>query len=571
MVCSNGKRSTTNSSLDELYSNLDNTIFFLIINLNNEAPFVMNATLIILSGLFLYYGILVVLTKNFIYYKYSKEKFARRNQRKYNIYLISGLFILFLLNRTGRYFPNELFALETISYQTEDLNLDTFVKQLPKNQVRYYIGSYGGGMKSNAWTLTVLNELYNKDPKFIDKTVVISGASGGTMGLINWSAIANSNQPDTQWQSMITQISTENILSLDLTHMLGRDTFNHMFVPGFDLKGFDRSTKAMLRYATLANHQTNALSSLSYRSYWNSIYSRYGHFPVLISNTTNIKGNQGMAASIAIDSSKAEYTYLYQNADNILDLITVKNGDDWHAPKKKTLSYYNAASTSNRFPLLSPAAKIESLGYFNDGGIYENSGMLSAYKFYRAVSNKEEKDSIQSTTQKNVFINIVNDKNAYIKKMIEDCKGEDALYIGELNKSTEINAIVGSIASTEMMPIYIKTELQRMADNDPNIEFKTIYLPHTFTAQDVFTIYGEAIDFGKGQEHTYNQLYECVKSNNQKIRSLISSSCELSDDVIVIEPPMSRVMSQQAYQFMQEMVRKDPLAKSTIQEIINVE
>ncbi|MEP0266362.1 hypothetical protein [Dokdonia sp.] len=550
---------------------LINTFFLIIINSIDWSSFYFNAALIILSSLFLYYGILVVLTKNYIFYKYSKESYAMNNRKKFKFYLVLGFFILFLGNRLGRIFPNDLFTLETVDrVVSAELDLETYVSKLPEKQTRYYIGAYGGGMKSNAWTLSVLNKFYNDDPQFLEKAVVISGASGGTMGLINWSAIVNREQIVEEQQKMITNISTEHVLSLDLTHILGRDTFNHLFIPGINLSGKDRSTRAMQRYASLSGNSQETVNSIPFRVYWKELYeSKNSHFPILIANTTNVSGNQGMAVSIQIDENKPEYSLLYQGANNILDLERIEYIDNDTIPTitDVTLSYYNAASTSNRFPLISPAATIKTLGQYNDGGIYDNSGLLSAYKLFRSINRLDSIRDLSHLTQRNVFINIVNDKNLYIKNVVEKSI-KDTLRINKINESTEINAILNSIASTEMMPIYIKKELERL-DKEGLIDFKTIYLPHTFTMNDVKNIYGEELELGNGQSETYKSLYQSVLDNDSKIKGLLNSVCDFNYGR-VIEPPMSRVLANDAYDFMKSMLGKDSEAHKDIQEIISI-
>lgn len=550
-----------------------NTLFLLWINIIDWHSFYFNAALIILSSLFLYYGILVVLTKNYIFYTYSKESYAMRNKKNFKFYLVMGFFILFLGNRLGRIFPNELFTLETVPrIASAELDLETYVSNLPEKQTRYYIGAYGGGMKSNAWTLSVLNKFYIDDPQFLEKAVVISGASGGTMGLINWSAILNCEQITDQQQKMITDISTEHVLSLDLTHILGRDTFSHLFVPGvfgINLSGKDRSTRAMERYADLAGNSNGTVNSIPFRMYWKELYeSKNMHFPILIANTTNVSGNQGMAVSINIDKNKPEYSLLYQGANNILDLkhIDYKENDTLPTITDVTLPYYNAASTSNRFPLISPAATIKTLGQFNDGGIYDNSGLLSAYKLFRSI-NKH--DMIPDLNQHNVFINIVNDKNLYIRDFIKkSIKG--TIQINKINEGTEINAILNSISSTEMMPIYIKKELERLDGEEELIDFKTIYLPHTFTMSDIKNIYGKEFELGNGENETYKTLYNCVLANDKMIKELLSPvACDLTYDR-VIEPPMSRVLANDAYGFMQSMLGDKSEAHKEIQKIISI-
>lgn len=546
-----------------------NMLFYLGINFFSELAVGINPILIILSALFFFYGLLVVLTKNFIYYKFSVEHAAQNKRSRFNFLLVSGILILVVLNRLKAELPNDLFTLPLVERKISDeLSLDDYVKGLSKDEVRYYIACYGGGMKSNAWTMTVLKALYDQDPDFFKKTVGISGASGGTVGMANMAAIINANDGNKKvWDTIIGEISTENVLSLDLTHALGRDLFNYLLVPSYSLIGKDRSSKAMSLYAKLTNNADEVCKPTPYRAFWKNLYENQGeNFPVLISNSTNTKGNGGMAVSVRVSDTIAE-KILYHDSDNVLEVQKTKYDPEGRKGKTETLtlSFFDAVSTSNRFPLISPAAKIETKGHFNDGGIYENSGLLSLWKLYRSVDYLEQRDSTKNKDQLNVFISIVNDKDQYIKKRLKDF-GFD-LSSSKINESTELSSILNAVAATEMVPIYVKSELGLLDVFKPNVTFLSIYLPHRFSVADVKRMYGEQLDLNKGKNlnDTHRALYKTVQQNNSEIKDLLNQKCPLFEKP-VIEPPMSRVMAEPAYDFMKAML-DHPLTADAIEKI----
>lgn len=546
-----------------------NILFYIGINIFSEQATGINPILIILSALFFFYGTLVVLTKNFIYYKFSEERVAWDKRSRYNFFLVLGLLMLVVLNRLKAEMPNNLFTLPLVERNIDnEESLENYVKGLSKDQVRYYIACYGGGMKSNAWTMTVLKALYDQDPDFFKKTVGISGASGGTVGLANMTAIINANSDNDQvWDSIIKKISTENMLSLDLTHTLGRDLFNYLLVPRCTLAGKDRSSKAMSLYAKMTNNADEVRKPTAYRAFWKNLYDNQGkQFPILISNSTNTRGNGGMAVSVRTSDALAE-KILYHDSDNVLEVQKTEYNSEGRKENTKalTLSFFDAVSTSNRFPLISPAAKIETKGHFNDGGIYENSGLLSIWKLYQAVDYLEKRDSTKNNGQKNVFINIVNDKDQYIKKRIACSKLN--IKSSRINESTELNAILNAVAATEMVPIYVKSELDLLDDFEPNVTFYSIYLPHTFSVADVKRMYGEELDSnqGKNLNDMHEELYGIVERNNSEIKDSLSQKCPLFEKP-VIEPPMSRVMAEPAYEFMKTML-DHRMTKDVMQKI----
>lgn len=525
------------------YFGFFNALFLFVLNIFPTWAMKMNSNIIIVSYFFLLYGIIVIILKHFIYYNLSREDFAKRNRVKFFFLIASSILGLVIVNnlaRSNESTVNNLFELTKIPETVDEsqINLNLYVDNLP--DTRYYIGCYGGGMKANAWTMTVLNAL-DKNNTLYDKTVCLSGASGGTIGLINYSAIKHENETLQQRDTIIRNIGTENILSMDLIHLLGRDWFLHMLIPG-DLKGKDRSTSAMRAYAEHTDEEgfsEDEFNNKSYRQYWSEMYTkRNNRFPILISNTTNIKGRQGMAVSIPTSGDAEKLLYL--GADDILEL-----------PNNKTLSFYNAASTTNRFPLISPAATIEGVGQYNDGGIYENSGLLSALKLYDAINTIDP----SAKEKKNIFINIINDKSAYVKyrmrKIMEDCSGK------EVNKSNEISAILNSVAATEMFPSYIKEKLRYMDTKNANIEFESIYLPHKFNLEDVKAIYGQQIK----DTVCVRRIAEIIEENNTEIKDLMEGASKETNTII--EPAMSRVMAEPAFDFMQYM-----LNHSSVQPVV---
>ncbi|MCH2225750.1 MAG: hypothetical protein MK066_13350, partial [Crocinitomicaceae bacterium] len=47
-----------------------------------------------------------------------------------------------------------------------------------------------------------------------------------------------------------------------------------------------------------------------------------------------------------------------------------------------SIPFYQAVSTTNRFPIFSPVAKIKGAGHFIDAGAIDNSGILGCWDMY---------------------------------------------------------------------------------------------------------------------------------------------------------------------------------------------
>lgn len=529
-----------------------------------------NTILLILMYLFSYYGLFTLLTKNYIYYSQIRT-------RKSLLFVNSMLFLALVLGYSfyhTRMLGNNIYKLEPVPRDANrEVSLREFAEGLDKEAPRYYVGCYGGGMKANAWTLSVLHELQAEQPDFMNRTLGISGASGGTMGWMNWSSIlyAHDGNP-AAWPEVIREISTENILSMDITHALGRDLFFYLFNP-FQLDVGNRSEAAMDHYAHLTGNQQTHHSRVPFREFWRALYDqKKGRYPVLIANTTNVKGNHGMAVSVSTPDPVAS-RLLYQGADDILEItewcpcspLMTEEEVACMKPCAHTLSYYDAASTSNRFPLLSPAAKIETKGNYNDGGIYENSGLLSVFKLMEAISYHEGVESPAALRQENMFVNIVNDKDLYIRYYVMQNLGCEAL---RLKNYSELNSLLSSVAATEMLPTYIKAVLSNL-DSLPSVplRFRSVYLPHRFNVKEVKEIFGKELVCGGSPERIDARLHTLAEKNNRTIDSVLRIHLDRPVGRIpIVEPAVSRVMAEPAYQFMRAMLHH-PETRRSIQGI----
>ncbi|AOW19695.1 hypothetical protein [Urechidicola croceus] len=509
-----------------------NVLFLIYINIFPYQSIKINAIVIILSYFFFYYGIITITLKHIIYYLYSNEPRAKKYKNHFALLcLITGITVISLLLATNR-FGSNLYTLKEIERHPEkEISISTFYENLKLKDTLYFIGSYGGGMKSNAWTMTVLNKLKLENSNFINNSVCISGASGGTMGLINMSTIWQNNFSIDQTSEMIEKVSTTNMLSLDITHMLGRDLITYSLIPCENCID-DRSSNAMRKYSELTNY--NELYDLkNYREHWTNLYNNSNFsYPALISNTNNIKGRQGIALPLKIEN-KILYNTFYNGANNILELN-----------ENKTIGFYAATSTSNRFPLISPAARIKSLGQFTDGGIFDNSGMASALNMYKTLEKIDTTNLFNK--KKLIFLNIINSKDLFIKNYLDienNCVATDAPI------SSELISILESVSATEKLPIYIKTEIQTIADTNDNIDFKSIYLPHTFTLENVKNIYGEYYC-----EENEEYIEWMISKNDKIINKLLQKSKFHTKTGAIVEPPMSRVMAEPAFEFMKLML-----------------
>src|SRR5690606_18851502 len=155
----------------------------------------------------------------------------------------------------------------------------------------------------------------------------------------------------------------------------------------------------------LENKTAKTLDSLSFNAYWKTkiFDNKNQYFPSLIINTAKTNGKRGVFYSVTYPKDST----LFYNSDNLSQL---HNG---------SIAYYEAVSSTNRFPALSPAAKIKNYGHYIDAGAIDNSGLLSSIDLHNYLL----KDSTLNTSKK-VFVEIINGRNNYIWHLIQKFKKE---------------------------------------------------------------------------------------------------------------------------------------------------
>ena len=149
---------------------------------------------ILLVYLYAYYWIIANIGKYFFVANTSLTitSDSKKRYRDTTTYKIAFLVITFLsLLTLGSFLfaEQETHEIETVSNVIdsnkiiEEDKFITAVQQIEEDRV-FFVSSYGGGLKANAWTLNVLQRIQEEtNYKFLNQTVSLSGASGGSLGL----------------------------------------------------------------------------------------------------------------------------------------------------------------------------------------------------------------------------------------------------------------------------------------------------------------------------------------------------------------------------------------------------
>ena len=442
------------------------------------------------------------------------------------------------------------------------------VKNIKEDRV-FFISSYGGGLKANAWTINVLQKIQEEtDHNFLNQTISLSGASGGSLGLAVYTGLyAQYGTNDVRLRQKIDTISREDYASADLTFTLGLDLYRKLWPLTNGLGLQDRSYYSMIKYQNFIEDtpDKNILSEVAYRQYWANAFKNKndgakGYFPSLIMNTAGARANRGILWSVKDNES---FNRIFSNADNLADLYLEKN---------KTLPYYQAVSMTNRFPGLSPAAKIKGYGHYMDAGVIDNSGLLGNLDVFNYLRN-QTKDSLFSN-KKVVFVDIINSKTLYLDHLMEEFI-EDGFDVRSIDESEKDNIVVNlsTALNYNKIPKYLSDFFTNWG-NSPNttsnalqgkVTYYPIYLPHKITVKDI-----EKHMSGKYDKSKKQQLKNLLLNHNEKILTMTGTdTIGFFDKWEYYEPTLSRHMGESSYKYMKRMLDSNEYINRVINEVNN--
>ena len=431
--------------------------------------------------------------------------------------IILIIVILFLIRREN----NAIHQLSTIPEASDVLCMDqfamTFKENHPKGSTIYSIAADGGGLKANLWNMLVLDEIYRTRKDIWNNTLQLSGVSGGALGMGNFLAALYQESDDTKRDVLISRIGAANILAIDLAGIFVRD-----LVMGFTgHENDDRSHFAMKYYADVLGFEETAFRTNSYRGFWKKMYDKHNeHVPLLNINTSSTGFQQGYALSVAHKKELPASIDILDNGNN-------------------TLSYYNAVSTSNRFPFASPAARIDGVGYFVDGGYFENSGILAAEHIKRKLYQEHRLDTM---CYNHVYLNIQNARSIWVRQFIE--KNHEWVVRSGIKHTEEIGAILSTLINLDKHPESIKERLIQ----DRYDSLQTLALPHLIDLEDLRNEF-------QGEIMLTDSLMAKMNTNNRRIRQTICSSPPHSNPCPIVTPPLARLLSRPAVEYERILVK----------------
>ena len=446
-----------------------------------------------------------------------------------------------------------IIVLGVISFNSESVIHELEVYHTPKNQnlldieafkiklrertqkPLFFVAGHGGGLKANIWTMKVINQIQIKtDGDFLNQTISFSGASGGMMGLSLYSVLAGEYNSDFESiGNKINEVAKENFASKDLAFTFGYDGIRKLYPFSKIGKYRDRSYYSMVTYRNiLENKSARTLDSLSFNAYWKAnIFDNDNHyFPSLIINTAKTNGKRGVFYSVIYPKDST----LFYNSDNLSQL---HNG---------AIAYYEAVSSTNRFPALSPAAKIKNYGHYIDAGAIDNSGLLSSIDLHNYLL----RDSTLNKTKK-VFVEIINGRDNYIWHLIQKFKKDkdvDHFMIDEIEQDN-IVADIKTGLNLDKIPNYLSDFLTDWSKN-PLVSYIPIYLPFQIELKEVE-------DYLGGKLTDRNQIIELkyfLDQENAKVKDQINDNGSIWE---TYEPTLARHLSKSTIRYYDRVIRSE--------------
>jgi hypothetical protein len=358
------------------------------------------------------------------------------------------------------------------------------------------IAADGGGLKAASWTMLNLHYLDSLG-MYDDQVFLMAGASGGSLGQGLYTYMKAQGLTLPQIRKIILRLSDMNFVSGDLTGVMTRWPYN--MVPNINNwpeRTQDRMEAMTETYFKVIQQEINqesgvdnpwsyqALRQKPYAALWSMRDAQaIPHLPVFITNSAR-----------AEDGVKA-WTHPF-TADPFVSAgaVDLSTYTDESQGITSYISYPDALFLTNRFPIMSPAAKIKGKGHFIDE--------LFTEKVEGALENTNRKSELSA------FFGAVVSAGIYGKPKV-------------------IDEIVARGEARELF--YIDQLLE-------------INLPFRLTPQAVENHFFRKIDPG-----TFEEIKTEIKDINSQIEQTWGSTR-------IVEPALGRLLSKPSQDYMRQMI-----------------
>lgn len=473
-----------------------------------------NGLSIVLIYLYFYFYIISSIGKfYFVYFSMAQKQDV--NQTNYALdkrsfkWMTTSILLFVVLFLIGQFNENSLNELDKHPIELSDKgsNPEAIIKRFQDfGDTVYFINAHGGGLKASSWTLKVLQELQlQSDGRFLEQTIAMSGASGGSVGLALYGDLMGTHHGNlAKIESTIAKIENDNFASVDISMVMGLDFVRTIFPLNRFSSASDRSYYAMLRYQNHIqnNHKNLKLGKETFRKYWKRLETKGKvKLPVLIMNTASTSGRRGIFCTLESTSFSEIFPYAK-------DLGEFKESGG----RKSSVSFYQAVSTTNRFPIFSPVAKIKGSGHYIDAGAIDNSGILGCFDLFLYFDQKRK-----FSNKKVVFVDINNSKTAYAEHLLADfvMKNPSLLMAIDESEKSSIAANIQTGFNLSKIPGYLRDFMKKYEKYKTNVDFKQVFLPFKIGIKDIENVIDAKLECGP----FYNALEKYLNKHNNTLKT----------------------------------------------------
>lgn len=474
--------------------------------------------------------------------------------------------IAFYFNQQGNDYheiPYQKPIKQTNADSIKPLNLpeyhDLFLSKMDTSQPILLVAADGGGLKAAYWTMLVLWKL---DSMGLSNNIfLMSGASGGAIGEGIFTYLKAHNLNQNQIKSIIDKIGDTNFISGDLAGLFSRWPMRYIPNVTNQIQGRQDRMEAMSEfYFNQINDQIKEFNieydlyrdfrGFPYHYLWSkSVYTLNdkSSLPLLITNTAR-----------AEDGIKA-WIHPLGTADNFLvsgvvDLTKKSTRKESEESEDHFISFPDALFLTNRFPIMSPAAKINGKGHFIDAGALDNSGLETILQVLFKM--KSDTAKYKRFFDREIYVlGIRHDRDRLIQSEFDTIVRD---YLESARRRSELGAFIGAVASSgisgnpkvldEIVEIGEAKELLGIT------QLLKVNLPFRLTNTNVIDYFNRAITDRTCLDNINARTTEINTNIKDTYQSHLGRLGVKTDTSLIVEPPLGRLLSNPTRDYMRAML-----------------
>jgi len=271
------------------------------------------------------------------------------------------------------------------------VRLDSFVKaRAAKDEPIILVAAAGGGLRAAYWTATTLSAIQDGNPAFANHVFVMSGVSGGSLGVALFDALVHDGGAHIDQLPCATERDSTGPIKLPgpysrCSRRFLRDDFlapvlAKMVAPDLAQRFLPVPVSAADRSTALEESWEESYDkTTAQHTFGNGVvaFAKDTTVPLLLLNATHVEtGKRYMAGTVTSDSVLLDTR----------DVLTQLQSD---------IRLSSAVHNSARFTFVSPAGHLDrgdslERGRVVDGGYFENSGLVTLREVYEKIREKNE-------------------------------------------------------------------------------------------------------------------------------------------------------------------------------------